>query len=281
MPTRRSLPQLTSTKLPVPYVAFACPGNEAGVAEKSGLLISRDACDRDGDPEQVRLGNVAARRDDLRQELARDAEERQELIVPVERLEAEEHRARRVGRIGHMHARLRSASRSATNRPSRTRGRLAGGSCARASTRASPPRSRGPGGGRSAPGSARRATPGTARPYGGPARRSLAGPGVRSSAPRGRSSPADWRCRSRRARAAPIPASRERGLAGVEDALPDLLRVVLDPARLREVLGDLPVASADDLQLVGDDEAGRSGRALIDRQEHRRSMTDVETTVVG
>ena len=56
---------------------------------------------------------------------------------------------------------------------------------------------------------------------------------------------------------------------------------MLDPARLWEVLTDLPVAAADDPELAVDDETGRPGRALIDREEHRRSMTDVETTVVG
>ena len=59
-----------------------------------------------------------------------------------------------------------------------------------------------------------------------------------------------------------------------EHALPDLLGVVLDPARLRKVLFDLAVATADRLELVVDDEARRPGRPLVDGEEHGRSMPE-------
>ena len=55
----------------------------------------------------------------------------------------------------------------------------------------------------------------------------------------------------------------------VEHALPDLLGVVLDPARLREVLRQLRVARGRrSLRLLVDDEAGGAGRALVDREDH-------------
>ena len=52
--------------------------------------------------------------------------------------------------------------------------------------------------------------------------------------------------------------------------LPDLRRVVLDPARLREVLGELAVAAADALPLQVEHEAGGAGRPLVDGQQHAR-----------
>ena len=70
-----------------------------------------------------------------------------------------------------------------------------------------------------------------------------------------------------RSRAA-IPASASAVLGGEDDARPDLLRVVLDPAGHREVLGDLAVAAAERSQLLVDDEARRAGRALVDREDH-------------
>src|SRR5207253_10208366 len=50
------------------------------------------------------------------------------------------------------------------------------------------------------------------------------------------------------------------------DALPDLLRVVLDPAGPGEVLRKLRVAAAADGELRVDDEAGRARGALVDRE---------------
>ena len=51
--------------------------------------------------------------------------------------------------------------------------------------------------------------------------------------------------------------------------VPDLGDVVLDPARLREVLGELAVGAADQLSLEVEHEAGRAGRSLVDREQHQ------------
>ena len=51
--------------------------------------------------------------------------------------------------------------------------------------------------------------------------------------------------------------------------LPDLGRVVLDPARPREVLLELRVGPPDDPALCVEDQAGRAGRPLVDREDHR------------
>ena len=47
--------------------------------------------------------------------------------------------------------------------------------------------------------------------------------------------------------------------------------MVLDPARVREVLPQRSVAAAPDPQLAVHDEAGRAGGALIDGEDHDRS----------
>ncbi len=53
--------------------------------------------------------------------------------------------------------------------------------------------------------------------------------------------------------------------------LPDLPRVVLDPARPRKVLPELRVGTARDPPLAVEDEAGGPGRPLVDREDHPRS----------
>ena len=58
-----------------------------------------------------------------------------------------------------------------------------------------------------------------------------------------------------------------RGRSGL-DARPELARILLDPAGLRCREADARVAAADDLELVADDEAGRSGRPLVDGEDH-------------
>src|SRR5215218_8339954 len=51
--------------------------------------------------------------------------------------------------------------------------------------------------------------------------------------------------------------------------LPDLSRVMLDPARLREVLFELAVRAAARPTLVVEDDAGGPSCPLVDRQDHR------------
>src|SRR5262249_34667484 len=51
--------------------------------------------------------------------------------------------------------------------------------------------------------------------------------------------------------------------------LPDLGRVVLDPAGAGKVLLELRVGPTRDPRLSVEDEAGRPSRALVDREDHR------------
>ena len=51
--------------------------------------------------------------------------------------------------------------------------------------------------------------------------------------------------------------------------LPDLRGVVLDPSRPREVLLELAVGPPDQLRVGVEDEAGRAGGPLVDREDHR------------
>ena len=55
--------------------------------------------------------------------------------------------------------------------------------------------------------------------------------------------------------------------------LPDFARVVLDPARPREVLLELGVGAAGDPPLAVEDEAGRAGGPLVDGEDHSRSVS--------
>ncbi len=59
----------------------------------------------------------------------------------------------------------------------------------------------------------------------------------------------------------------QRLARGFERLPEDLLGIVLDLARLGEVLGDLAVAAAENPAVRGDDERGRAGRALVDGED--------------
>ena len=66
--------------------------------------------------------------------------------------------------------------------------------------------------------------------------------------------------------------------------LPDLGGVVLDPARPREVLLELRVGAAGDPPLAVEDEAGRAGGPLVDREDHvgdYRSVPDLAAAGQG
>src|SRR5439155_3097240 len=56
------------------------------------------------------------------------------------------------------------------------------------------------------------------------------------------------------------------------DACQDLVRVVLDPARLREMLRELRVPAPDHLEPGRDDETRRPGRPLVDGEDHAASV---------
>ena len=79
-------------------------GLGAGLAEESGLLVASDARNGDRAAEKVRLAIDFAARADFRQDGARHAEEFQQIVVPVARVDVEKHRAGCIARVGHVRA---------------------------------------------------------------------------------------------------------------------------------------------------------------------------------
>ena len=61
------------------------------------------------------------------------------------------------------------------------------------------------------------------------------------------------------------PGRVERRARGDQSGLPDLVRVVLDPAGPGEMLLELAIPAAFDLRAVGDDERFNAGGACVDR----------------
>ena len=94
----RSRQQLVTT------VAWQVGGRTEYALEERRLLIAGDAGDRSpADPERCRhLAVCFARRSDLRQQARRDLEQPQQVVVPFQRVDVEQHRARRVADIGHV-----------------------------------------------------------------------------------------------------------------------------------------------------------------------------------
>ena len=247
---------------------------EAAVAEERRLLVARDPRDRQRDAEQLRLA------DDLgRAARAAAAAPGRRRTGRAARRPSRASRGRAASSATRSSGRWRgrgrrSASRRATSRRCRTRARRAGRRCVRAATRASSPRStdraRGPCARADQLGGQLAAALGRCA---GPARRSRARPAC------------PWRAFPEERRLALVrdpdraqlrradAGVRDRGLRGADDAGPDLLRVVLDPARAREVLGELAIAAAANAQLVVDDEARRARRSLVDREDHVRGVS--------
>ena len=82
---------------------------EAGLAEQGRLLVSRRAGDRDraGEEGALRLPVDLGGRPDLREHAGRDVQELQDLVVPLQRVDVEQHGPGGVGIIRHMDAALR------------------------------------------------------------------------------------------------------------------------------------------------------------------------------
>ena len=59
----------------------------------------------------------------------------------------------------------------------------------------------------------------------------------------------------------------ERGADGRDDRVPDVLRVVLDPAGAREDLAELLLADAGDAETLVEDDGAARRRALVDRED--------------
>ncbi|MNI42392.1 hypothetical protein D3C73_966870 [compost metagenome] len=80
-------------------------GGEAGLAEGGGLLVAGHACDgnRPTQPFRQGLAHDRAAGRDAGQHAARNIQQRQDLVVPILRVQIEQHRARRVAAIGAVH----------------------------------------------------------------------------------------------------------------------------------------------------------------------------------
>ena len=83
---------------------------EARLAEHGRLLVAEDAGDRDARrATPFAFAVLHARRLDLGQHRPGHAHRVEDLVVPVERLQVHQHRARRVGRVGDVNAAVRPA----------------------------------------------------------------------------------------------------------------------------------------------------------------------------
>ena len=91
-------------------------GPEAAVTEQRGLLVARNAGDR-GAVRHNLIGNAAVIVGtplDLRQHRTRNVEQLEQLVVPLERMDVEQHRAARVGVVGGVY----HAARQVVDEPS-------------------------------------------------------------------------------------------------------------------------------------------------------------------
>ena len=83
---------------------FHHAGAKARLADQRRLLISGDAADGDRDAEMLgrRLAEFGGAIAHLGQHRARDAEQREQVVVPCARVDVEQQRARGVGGVGDM-----------------------------------------------------------------------------------------------------------------------------------------------------------------------------------
>ena len=254
---------------------LAIPGALAGLAEQRRLLVARDPGDRDlaaedaGAAVDVRRGNRLGKAGGI------DPEQIAELRVPAQLVDVEQHRPRGVRVVGDV------STGELEDEPGvdRPEGR------ARApprrfveAIRSWWPRSRGRSRAPCAPAPAARARPLSARrsapPCGDPARRAHGGSARRSAGPRRPPSRAGWRFRSPPGRRPGSPRRRSPPTATPPRHLPDLARVMLDPAGLRKVLFELRIGASGDPAVAVEDEAGGPGRALVDGEDQRAPSLD-------
>src|SRR5262249_6132161 len=93
---------------------------EARLAEERRLLVAGEARDRDRGVADASLREDSGGRDDVREDVARDAEEREELVVPVASVDVVEERAARVGGVGRVDGAAREVpDEPAVDRPER------------------------------------------------------------------------------------------------------------------------------------------------------------------
>src|SRR2546430_3499777 len=250
-------------------------GRVARLPEKRRLLVARDPGDRHAarEPAEVRgVAEGARGTENRRQHGARDPEELQHLVVPVPRLEVQAERSRGVARVRGVHA--ATGELPEEPRVHRAECQLAAlGSGARARDRIEEPADLGAGevGVEDEPGAFLHKR---LDPLGAQAvtdrRRPSALPDDRAVDGRSRCTiPEDGRLAlvgdpDRRHLGATDARLRERGPRRALDRRPDLLGIVLDPARLREILRQLGVAAGEDAAVGIDDQRRRASRALVE-----------------
>ena len=257
---------------------------EARLAEERGLLIPRDACDRDPARQPAEVRRLAARPggiDDRRQHLARHAEQRAHALVPVDAGEVEAQRARGVADVGRVDATARQLPQQP--RVDGTEGQLAArGAAARVGHLIEDPRDLRP------------REVGVEHEAGALAHHRLVAVGAQPIADGGGAAalPDDGAVDRRTGGA--VPDGRRLALVGDADGgdvvagdagrlqrlgrgpldrRPEVLGVVLHPARPRIVLRDLGVAARPDGARDVDDERRRAGRSLVER-EHEAADHD-------
>ena len=247
----------------------------AGLPEGRCLLVAGDACDRDRMTEPL-LGGMpddAGAGHDLGQQRTRNVEQRQQGVVPAQRVNIEQHRARGIAGVGDV------AAAQAPDQPAvdGAEGQLALlGPAARAGNVVEQPLQFGGGEigvelearafldeGRLARVKQAVAHAGGAPvlPHNGvghrfaghavPQQRGLA---LVGDADRGHLRGLDAALRQRLARAGEL-------------AVPDVERVVLDPARLGEVLGEFTLAAGHRQASAVEQDGARAGRALVEGED--------------
>ncbi len=262
-------------------------GTVAPLAEERRLLIAGDAGDRNARAQEVgrRLAEHAARRAHVRQQRARDPEQLEQLLVPAPVPDVVEQRARRVGRIGD----VQPAARELPRDPGVDRAECelaALGARARARDRVEQPGELGGGevGVDHEPGLRAHRFGGAVGPQ--PVARIGGAPVL-----------PDDRVGERRAGRA-LPEHRRLALVGDADRrdvtrgdtgvgerflrdrelrAPDLLRIVLDPAGLREDLAELALREAAHRAGLVEDDGARAGGALIEGEDDLHSVRDTKS----
>jgi hypothetical protein len=232
-----------------------------------GLLVASDRRDRERCTEELPFADDLGGAVNLGEQFPRDAEQREQLVVPFERRKRDEQGSGCVGRVGDVSAAARElpdepavhrAEREPVHSPCPREQPFELG---RREVRV-----------RDEPGVLEQqvgrqlGTP-LGRPPVLPHDRPLHGPPARPLPEERRLTLV--RDPDAREVAGPEVRLSERGLRRGEHRLPDLFRVVLHPPRLREVLRELRVAASVYAQLGVDDEARRPGRPLVDCQDHR------------
>jgi hypothetical protein len=250
---------------------------EAGLAEQRRLLVTGDAGDRDRVVEEELRPGVRVHRAGvahLRQHRARDVQQRQQVVIPVQRVDVEQQRARGIAVVGHM----RLAAAEVPHQPAvdGAEQQLATlGALLRTFHVVEDPAHLGRGeigvdqqagpladqclmpvglqplaDGVALPrlpddGVVDRLAGGTVPDHGGFA---LVGDAQRGDMAR-----------------VDLPAAEQFGQRGI-DAGEDLARVMLDPAGLREDLRELALRAADDVAGTVEQDRARTGGALVDGQ---------------